>query len=332
MHEIVLESAALLLALFCLIYSIAAHRELYAPPEGGLRRALGDRRHVFLLLLFSLILSALFSLAFAWARSYQASGGVLTALFTLSCLFHLLLSFLLGLYLRDLTKPRRAEHWITLPLFALPLLLGVLLLLANLFTGFCFAPEDGDVVRRGSFWLLHLCSLVYRLAALVVILREKTLSRVERTAAPLLLLVSILGTLVQALWAIPVELFFTATAAFGLMALLERDTESAGNWMNTRMSRTVMAGVLLVFCAVIAMNVLLNQALTSAQEDEIGNVRLDVIRSDLEDTISQAETSLLHVAIEAEKLLEGDPAREEIEAFFQAQRESHLVDENFRDG
>ncbi len=131
-------------------------------------------------------------------------------------------ALLLALYIRNYTSALGKGRTLPLPLFALPLILGAALLILNLFTGFCFFPgEDGQILRGSGNWLLFLLSLVYQLTALGAVLRAKGLSRVDRAAMPLLIAVSFLGTLVRAIWAIPVELFFTATAVFGLMALLE---------------------------------------------------------------------------------------------------------------
>lgn len=55
--------------------------------------------------------------------------------------------------------------------------------------------------------------------------------------------------------------------------------------------------------AVIALNVVLILRLSRAQSDELGNTQLDVIRSDLEDTITEAETDVLRVAMGAEQLM-----------------------------
>lgn len=58
--------------------------------------------------------------------------------------------------------------------------------------------------------------------------------------------------------------------------------------------------VAVTFFAVILANVALILKLSGAQSEEIGNTQLQVIRSDLEDAISQAETDVLRVAFGAE--------------------------------
>lgn len=137
MHEIVLESAALLLTLFCLLYSVTARRELYALPKGGLRHALEERRFSFLLLLCSLLLSAVLALGSAWAQAYGAPGWAVLTLYTLLSLFRLLLPCLLALYIRNYTADLRGGRTLPLPLFALPLVLGAALLILNLLRSCC---------------------------------------------------------------------------------------------------------------------------------------------------------------------------------------------------
>lgn len=41
-----------------------------------------------------------------------------------------------------------------------------------------------------------------------------------------------------------------------------------------------------------------------SQADKIGNIRLDVIRNELEDSILEAEKNLLHIAMGAEQLMD----------------------------
>ncbi len=87
--------------------------------------------------------------------------------------------------------------------------------------------------------------------------------------------------------------------------------------------------VALTLLAVIAMNVALILNLSRAQSDEIGNTQLDVIRSDLQDTITEAETQVLRVAIGAEQLMESGASREALSDYFVAQRDKYLYDDDF---
>ena len=99
--------------------------------------------------------------------------------------------------------------------------------------------------------------------------------------------------------------------------------------MSDRFRLASMITVTLVFLLGVAINVALMLNLTRAQADEIGRIQLDVIRSDLQDTLSSAEANLLHTAIRAEQLIDADAPRDSIEHFILDQRENLLADDSF---
>ena len=63
MNNIALGLPALLLPLFCLIYSVAARRELYFPLPKGISANLRNQHSVFLAMLCALILAAAVSIS-----------------------------------------------------------------------------------------------------------------------------------------------------------------------------------------------------------------------------------------------------------------------------
>ena len=89
-----------------------------------------------------------------------------------------------------------------------------------------------------------------------------------------------------------------------------------------------LAGALALL-AVIAMNAALILNLSNAQSEEIGNTQLDVIRSDLQETITEAQTELLRVAIGAEQLMKSGASREALTEYFYAQRDKHAGSDSF---
>lgn len=156
-----------------------------------------------------------------------------------------------------------------------------------------------------------------------------TARRGGRLAVLLLALTAAAGVAIRMIWAVRVELFFEAFALFGCMVLLEQDDDSPARGRDKRFQYSMTLAVALTILAVIAMNVAVILNLSSAQSDEIGNTQLDVIRSDLQDTITEAETNVLRVAIGAEQLMESGASREALTEYFYEQRDKHLSDESF---
>ena len=98
---------------------------------------------------------------------------------------------------------------------------------------------------------------------------------------------------------------------------------------NRRQKATALV-LALVILLVIAIDASLILRLSRARSDELGNTQLDVIRSDLEDTITGAETALLRVAMGAEQLMETGAAQEELTEYFYAQRDKYQPNASFK--
>ena len=251
MNDIALWAPALLLLLFCLVYSLSARYELYLPLPKGISDKLRNQHTVFLAMLCAFILAAAASLA-------EAVGGAdaLELIHTAGVVFRVILFCLLALYTRALPKA-------------------------------------------------------------------------DRRASVLLTVVAATGVLVRAIWSAPVDLFIASVSVFGCKVMFERDTDAAEIGMSDRFRMAGLIAVTLVFLLGVAINVALMLNLTRAQADEIGRIQLDVIRSDLQDTLSSAEANLLHTVIRAEQLIDADAPRDSIEHFILDQRENLLADDSF---
>ena len=83
-----------------------------------------------------------------------------------------------------------------------------------------------------------------------------------------------------------------------------------------------------IFLFVIAMNVRLIYHVTSNQTEEIGQMQLEIISSDLQGTLFQAESATLRVAMEAGQMLKAQTPRKELEDFFYKRKhdQKHLTD------
>ena len=331
MNEIVLELAALLLALFCLIYSVTIRRELYVPLPKGVIPALKNQHFLFLALLGSVVLSAAASAGGTLAQSLGEGTEALPILRMLYYLLHNLPSFFFALYILNLTGPARKQRPWFFFLFFLPLLLGELLVLTNPLTRLCFFMDEKQVIQPGAGqWFLFSVSGFYIAVGLLYFIRYSGgLSRADRVGALILMAVFVVGELIQTILSVRVELFFEAVAYFGLMALLEHDKDASESNMSRRFRRSAIVALALTFLAVIVTNISLIMSQANTQIEKTGEIRLEVIRNDLEDTISEAENNVLRVAMGAEKLLDPASPRESVGPFVEAEREAFLSNESF---
>ena len=78
----------------------------------------------------------------------------------------------------------------------------------------------------------------------------------------------------------------------------------------------VIAVITVIFLIVIVMNDRLMFQMTADQTEEIGQMQLEVIRSDFQDTLQTAEGTTLRMAMEAQQLLKNNTPRGDIEKYF----------------
>ena len=248
MNDVALWVPALLLPLFCLIYSVTDRQKLYFPLPKSLSAGLRNQNTVYLAILCALILTAAVSIA----EALMGAEG-------------------LGL-------PDVALRLLLLCLFALYL------------------------------W---------------------DTPRAYRKSAVFLAAVAAAGPLVRAIWSTPVDLLFIAVSAFGCMVMLEREGSASGQGMSDRSRTVAMTAITLTFLMVMAINAALILNLTRTQCEEIGRGELEIIRGELQDTLSNAEGDLLHVALMADTLISERASLQEIEHFILDRRDSLLASESF---
>ena len=88
----------------------------------------------------------------------------------------------------------------------------------------------------------------------------------------------------------------------------------------------VITVITLLFLIVIAMNVRLIFQMTSNQIEEIGQMQIENIRSDIESKILNSENATVKVANEAEKLIAAGATQDELTRFFyQKKREENVI-------
>jgi len=87
-----------------------------------------------------------------------------------------------------------------------------------------------------------------------------------------------------------------------------------------------IAAITAIFIMVVALNILFIFRMTAHQTEELGQMQLENIRSELQDTISNAEHMTLRVAVRAERLLSIGASQERIKNFFtNEQREQKVL-------
>lgn len=307
-------------------------RELYATLPKRLIHALHNQHFAFLGVLASIALTAASSVVAELARNLGGGVRTMTALRSAYYLLHLLPAYFFSVFLIDLCGPakkRGPRFWWA---YSLPLLLGAVLAAVNPLTRFCFIMTGGGAVQRSGpgMWVLFSVAVFYLAAGFLYFFRFcREMTKAERRAALVLMTVVLLGVVIQAVWSAPVELFFEAIAFFGFMALLEHDRDASENGMSRRFRGSAVVALAFTFFAVIVVNITLIQGINRSQADKLGNIRLDVIRGDLEDTVTTAENNLLRVAVDAENLLNANASHEQISEYITRQKERFLADESF---
>ena len=331
MDEIILEVSAVLLSLFCLVYSVSVRRKLYFPLPRGWIAILKSQHIVYLIILCLVIVSGGASVAGTLSLGAGAGARTLTLLHMVYYIVHNALPFFFALYILNMSDPVKKQGGPFFAFFFSPLLLGELLILSNPLTRLCFYVDENLIYHRGSALpLLYFAAAVYTVIGFLYFFRFKgSISKSNRTAMLILITIAVIGVVIQVVWFIPVELFFDAIAFLGFMVLLEHSPDASEQGMNEQFRGSITVAIILTFLAVILMNITLILKQTAAQSNKIGNIQLDVIRGDLQDTISKAETDVLRIAIAVEQLLDTQPSRKQIEDSFNVWRENFRANENF---
>ena len=92
-----------------------------------------------------------------------------------------------------------------------------------------------------------------------------------------------------------------------------------------RSSLVTIAAIAAVFSLLVALNLLFIFRITAAQTERLGQMQLDRIRTELQETTSAAERLLLRVAVNAEQMLARGASPENIRAFFEYEQHEQEV-------
>ena len=225
MYKISFEISALILSLVCFVYSLTVKRRQYKV-RGSLATKLQNQHFVFLLLLISNLLSAASSVGGVYLQAI-ASAKVVHWQYLLHAfyfVFHTTLSICFALYIMNVNGTSIGRSRGFYILFALPYICAELLVLTNSYTGLAFYMDEHFVYHRGPLMpVLYAIGAFYIILGFVFFVRyNQAVSRVDRNAIGVVIVMAALGIVVQALHPeLLVELFAEALAFLMLMVLLE---------------------------------------------------------------------------------------------------------------
>ena len=225
MYKISFEISALILSLVCLVYSLTVKRRQYKV-RGSLATKLQNQHFVFLLLLISNLLSAASSVGGVYLQAI-ASAKVVHWQYLLHAfyfVFHTTLSICFALYIMNVNGTSIGRSRGFYILFALPYICAELLVLTNGYTGLAFYMDEHFVYHRGPLMpVLYAIGAFYIILGFVFFVRyNQAVSRVDRNAIGVVIVMAALGIVIQALNPeLLVELFAEALAFLMLMVLLE---------------------------------------------------------------------------------------------------------------
>ncbi|MCR4625771.1 MAG: response regulator [Lachnospiraceae bacterium] len=308
MNEIILELSALFIAVFCLVDSLKKRRQLYIPTPVGWSKKIRDQHFVYLVLLIVLIVSSLSSVLEVLLEDYLSinSAFVLDTLNEIYFLFHNTLSFLFTVYIFNMTGMSNEKSRTFFIMFLLPFIAAEILVVTNPITKIIFYTDESMNYSRGDYlWILYGIGALYIVLGVIFFFGyRKRLSKMDRTATFMLISIAILGIIIQAVWAITVELFFEAIAFLGFMLLLENKDIEVSEKKGSMINRRFIIVIAMIFMTVIIININLIYHAGTDQTGKIGTIQLDNIKGKLQETISDAEGNLLRFSMGMEQLVD----------------------------
>ncbi len=332
MNQIILETSAMLVAIYCFCDCYRTKTKTGRNYIKGRMNKLKDQHYSFVLLLISLIVSAAASVTDMVLENYLPvrSMFVLYLLNEVFYIFHTALGFLFAVYVMNLTGVFGAQKWKHAGLFPLPLILCQILVILNPVTKWIFYIDANYRYNRGPLlWILYaLCVFYIGFGIIYFMINKQLVSKFDRMAVFILMLIAVLGIVIQAVFTITVELFFESIAFLGFMLLLEDRTlrERAGRY--GRMSKSSIIVIALVFFTVIAMNINLIYHAGTDQTERIGETQVNNIKGEMQQRISESESHLFRYSMGLEQLINDKAPFEKVEKFIKDQQDYYLATSN----
>lgn len=327
MNEIILEFSAFAIALFCLVDCIKNRPGLYARFSKGLDAKLSDQHFSYICLMVMLLISAATSVVEVSMEIVTSlrKAAVLDAINLIYFIFHTALSALFCLYMINMTDTGKRFGKKSMAVFLMPLAIIEAIILSNPFTKLIYYIDDTPAYVRGNgIWLVYLFASGYILAgAVFLFFNISRIPKLNRTATLVLVSISTLGVVLQAIFMIPVELFFEAIAFFGFLLLLEDEKyrEKTGRYAHMNMKFTII--IILIFLTVVALNVNIILSSGTGLTDDMGQMQIETLKGEMQQEISESESDLLRYSMSLEQLLSDNKDITEIEEYIALQKEQY---------
>ena len=324
MNEIILEISAFCVALFCIVDCFKNRKELYLPIPKGFANKIGDQHFTYLALLISLMVSAFCSSVEIAMEEYMIQSKVILYILNeIYYLFHTSLPLFFALYIVNMTDAGSGRKKKFFYYVSAPSLAGLLLVVLNPITKMIFYINENYTYQRGDYlWVLYAIGVCYIVMGIIffAIFKNK-LSKMDRSASIILIMIAVLGICIQAFFSITVELFFESVCFLGFKVLLEDSRIRERSGKASRISKSFIVVIALIFLTVIAMNISLIYHAGTDQTEQIGKIQVDSIKGDLQETISDAEGNLLRISMGMEQLMSEKASLSVLEEYVSQQQQ-----------
>ncbi|MCR5301940.1 MAG: response regulator [Lachnospiraceae bacterium] len=327
MNEIILEISAFAIALFCLTDCFRNRAGLYVPFSKGLTAKLRAQHFSYIMLLIMLLFSAASSVLEVSLESFVEfrSALVLYIINQIYFIFHTALPTLFCLYMINMTGAVKKTGKLFYSLLLTPLICIEAVILSNPLTGLIYYIDDTPLYVRGSLmWLVYVVALGYVVAGVTfLLLNVRSVSKLNRTATIILVFISVLGILIQAMFFIPVELFFEAIAFFGFMLLLEDEKFREKTGRNARMNSRFIVVIVLIFMAVVVININIIYSAGTEFTERIGQMQTESLKGELQQVLSESDSNVLRYSMNLDQLIRDGADISEIEQYINSQNDKY---------
>ena len=327
MNGIVLELAAFVVCVFCFVDCVKGRRLWKENNTRGLMGRLKDRRFVFCSLLVCLMTSALSDAVNLFLEEYitDRSPFAIEALNEVYFIVHTILPALYVLFLINVTESVSDKGGGFFALFFAPVIAGELIVASNPFTHLIFYVDENVKYARGSqIWTLYVMAYIYVVIGTVFFFKYKRrISRIDSVTTFIILFISTVGILIQGLFSIQVELFFDSIALLGFLLLLNEHNPRTGR-KNGKISRGFIVVLALLFMTIVTMNIAIIYTSGTDQTNKIGEVQINNLKGEMQQTLSDSENNLLRYSMGLEQLINDSASTEEIERYIREQKKYYL--------
>ncbi len=326
MNELVLEIAAFIICVFCLVDCLKNLSAINWHFPKSLLGKLRDRRYIYLILVVFLMISSFSdSVAFVFERYVDAeyiwAADILNEIFFIS---HTILPPLLALYIictAGVSKKMKGRFF---TLISIPILISEILIILNPFTRLIYGYDENALYFRGPLiWTIYANAAFYFiLGSIIFVLHMNRMSKSDRLSVICIFLIASIGIILQGIFYLRVEFFFESMAMLCFFLLLEDDRNAGRNRKRRKVSRSFIVIIAFIFITVIVMNIVVIFDTGTKQTDRIGQIQVNNLKGELQQSLSSAENDLLRYSMGLEKLINDSAGFYEIERYVTEEKRS----------